>query len=379
VQRIGCAALAAIAASLIVVGAPTTASAASAPAEGVFENCRLDTAMQTCLQRLHVMRAGGIRVVVIPASSGSLASLASYAATAGSLRMSIMWELSNPGWWQQPATGTLMAGQFPTFANACGCEQNGALLAFVADWLGSLPATYGYYAADDSMLGPGDQPGVAGYVAQIERQDPRHAVMISSFGVSQARQYEAIHAMIGQEIYPVTTTPLLPVAANQRVWRSVGQRAVETQRMADSADQPSAFILQAFSWGDNLDDGVAVRACTYSESKSACNARLHYPRPAAQWELRNEVLRHARPKLILWWSFPGTYGDATGDTYSIYPTGAEAAARWRGLSAAIRAAPPTARSTTALATAARHSKTLKHRRPHKRRAPRGAPARRSTR
>ena len=54
-----------------------------------------------------------------------------------------------------------MAGQFPTFANACGCEQNGALLAFVAHWLGSLPATYGYYADDIGRLTLDDRHGPA--------------------------------------------------------------------------------------------------------------------------------------------------------------------------------------------------------------------------
>jgi hypothetical protein len=46
--------------------------------------------MQTCVQRLQVMHQGGMQVVVISASSGSLDSLASYAAAAQSLGMSVM-------------------------------------------------------------------------------------------------------------------------------------------------------------------------------------------------------------------------------------------------------------------------------------------------
>src|SRR5437588_1140145 len=91
----------------------SSASAATMPAEGVFENCPLDTAMATCQQRLQVMHAGGVQVVLISASSGSLDSLSSYAATANSLGMGVMWEISNPDWWQQPGDATGMRADYP--------------------------------------------------------------------------------------------------------------------------------------------------------------------------------------------------------------------------------------------------------------------------
>ena len=65
-----------------------------------------------------------------------------------------MWEIGNPAWWQEPATSTDMAGDFPAFASSCGCTDNGQLLAYMVSWLGALPGTYGYYAADDSQLSP---------------------------------------------------------------------------------------------------------------------------------------------------------------------------------------------------------------------------------
>jgi hypothetical protein len=315
-------------------------AAATAPPEGMFENCSLDTAMALCTQRLAVMHAGGIKVVVIPGWGASLPSLMGYAATAHALGMSVMWELSNPGWWREPPTSTDMAGYFPSFATACDCDQNGPLLAYLIGWLGALPGTYGYYAADDSMLSSGDRAGVAAYVSQIKQRDPRHAVLIGSFGLGQSQEYEGIADMIGTEIYPVTTTSLLPVNAHQKAWNSVAQTASRAQRAADSAHKQSAFILQAFSWGDNVDDGAAVGACSPGESNSECYAALQYPSPREQLELRDEILLHAHPKLILWWSFSGTYGQAGDDTYSIYPTGAQAALWWAGLSAAINAPMP---------------------------------------
>ena len=96
-----------------------------------------------------------MQVVVIPAWGESLGSLSAYAAQADALGMSVMWELSNPSWWRDPPTTTGAAGAFAAFAQACGCDQNGPLLAFTTGWLGRLPGTYGYYAADDSMLAAG--------------------------------------------------------------------------------------------------------------------------------------------------------------------------------------------------------------------------------
>ncbi|HEY1524010.1 MAG TPA: hypothetical protein VGF70_13435, partial [Solirubrobacteraceae bacterium] len=157
-----------------------TAAANPLPPEGVFENCALDTQMSTCVQRLQAMHQGGIQVVLITAWSGSLDSLSTYAQAAHSMGMSVMWELSNPIWWQSPASGTQIDGYVSGFATACGCTQNGAVLDYMISWLAQLPGTYGYYAADDSMLGPGDRDGVAAFVSRIKRDDPVHTVMIGS-------------------------------------------------------------------------------------------------------------------------------------------------------------------------------------------------------
>jgi hypothetical protein len=317
-----------------------SASAATLPPEGIFENCNLDSQMPTCVQRLQVMHQGGFQIVVIPAASASPNSLASYASNAQSLGMSVMWEIGNPSWWTDPATSTMMSGYYGGFAALCGCDQNGPLLAYVVHWLGQLPGTYGYYAADDTMLSPGDEAGVASYVAQIKQQDPSHLVMIGSADQSQTSSYVGVADAIGTEIYPFTTNPLMPVSANQDEWGGVAQWASGAQQTADQSGKQSAFILQAFSWGDNLSDGETIGACTASDTPVSCYDKLPYPSPSEQLQLRNEILLHAHPKVILWWSFPGTDGDVTGDTYSIYPSGSDAATRWAGLAAAVQAPYP---------------------------------------
>jgi hypothetical protein len=131
------------------------------------------------------------------------------------------------------------------------------------------------------------------------------------------------------------------------MWDSVAQSATDAQQSADNAGNQSAFILQAFTWGDNPADGQAVGVCTAADTPASCYAKLQYPTSAAQLQLRNEILTHAHPSLILWWSFMGTYGQAGNDTYDIYPTGAQAAAQWAGLQATIQAPAPSTGTATA--------------------------------
>src|SRR5207253_2569083 len=142
---------------LLGVAGAAGASAASLPPQGTFENCGLDTEIQTCVQRLQAMHAGGVQIVLIPAWGVSLSSLSAYADAAHALGMSVMWETGGGGpyWWQGTPSSTSMAAWFPGFASACGCDQNGPLLAYTIQWLSQLSGTYGYYAADDSMLSAG--------------------------------------------------------------------------------------------------------------------------------------------------------------------------------------------------------------------------------
>src|SRR2546423_14358068 len=72
-----------------------SASAATLPAEGIFENCHLDSQMSTCVQRLQVMHQGGFQIVVI-AAGGAPWSLQTYAPSAEALGMSAMWGVGNP-------------------------------------------------------------------------------------------------------------------------------------------------------------------------------------------------------------------------------------------------------------------------------------------
>ena len=336
-----CSAVACLLSLLLLFGAGAgPARATGLPLEGIFESCRLDTQMQLCVDRLKTIHAAGFSVVVFPVGGASAYALWDYAAAARRNHMSIMWELSSPVWWEQPPTGLGASTTFPVFAAACKCTGNAWVLSFMIRWLAALPETYGYYAADDSVLPTGSVGAFPYYVRAIKVLDARHIVMIGTGDEAQTASYESMPDLIGAEIYPVRTSSLLPIDLNQPAWDEVANEITDTQRMADAANKESAFILQAFSWGDNLGDGIASGVCTSTDSAAACSARARYPSPLEQLQLRNEVLLHAHPRLILWWSFPGTYGSDSPDSYTTFPSGSVAQGQLYGLAWAIEEPQP---------------------------------------
>ncbi len=320
--------------------------AAGSVPEGIFESCDLNAQLATCEQRLDVMSQAGLKVVVIGVGYSTEANLQAYAAYAQSVGMSVMWELNDPGFWGGPWTGSSAAADFSQFAAACGCSDTTGVLNATVGFLASLPGTYGYYAADDLSVTPGDRAGLSAYVSQIKAIDPTHMVLVGA-NASQGQSSAGSGAVIGNEIYPVTDRNLQNVNANQAAWESVQQQVTQAQTSATRHGQPSAFILQAFTFGDNLADGQAVGACTASMTPQQCYAKLLYPNEQVQALLRNQVLEHSHPGLILWYSFEQTYGQAGSDTYSIYPTGALASSRWSSFTAAINSPPPAPEATTA--------------------------------
>ena len=338
-------------------------AAGSLPPEGIWDSCDLNANLALCEQRLAVIAKGGFKVVVMGIFYSSEANMAAYAAYAQSLGMGVMWEINDPGFWGSAWNGSSAAADYSQFAQACGCSSTNGVLGAMISFLASLPGTYGYYAADDSTLGPGQTAGLRQFVAQIKAIDPGHMVMIGA-NASQGQSNASTGAVLGNEIYPVTTSNIQNVGRNLATWDSVSQEVSQAQSSAARSGQGSAFILQAFTFGDNLSDGQAVGACTASMTQQQCYSRLLYPSEQVQLELRNAVLAHSHPKLILWWSFQGTYGQSGNDTYSIYPTGAVAQARWSGLTRAINA--PLAGLATAARAKGRSSRHGGHGRGHAR-------------
>jgi hypothetical protein len=293
--------------------------ASGLPAQGIFDSCDLGVQIGTCEHDLLQMHEAGMQVAVVGFQGDSLDAITAYAAYAQSIGMSIMWEINDPGFWGGAWIGSSAAADWSNFSTACGCTDTTQVLTFMVRWLSALPATYGYYAADDWTLTRGQVGGLKQYVSEIKAVDPGHMVMVGSTQ-AQGTTYYRTGATIGNEIYPETTTSLMPYGNNLAAWESVQESVTQDQRAATDEGTGSAFLLQAFTFGDNLDDGEAVGACTPSMSQAACANRLQYPSASVQLELRNQVLEHAHPKLILWY----TFAEATRGN------------RWAGLTSAVQ-------------------------------------------
>ena len=326
----------------------------SLPAEGIFDSCSLHTSLATCEQDLLQMHQAGLQVVVVSAGWDTTDELSAYASYAQSIGMSIMWELNDPGFWGGSWIGSSAAGDWGSFSSTCGCTDTTQVLTSMIQFLSALPATYGYYAADDWTLTPNQKGGLKQYVSEIQSVDPTHMVMVGS-SQGQGSTYDSSGATMGNEIYPVTTSSLMPYSSNLAAWDSVAQSVTHDQRSATQAGTQSAFILQAFSFGDNLDDGEAVGVCTPAMTAAHCASLLQYPSQAAQLELRNQVLLNAHPKLILWYTFDQ----------------ASQGSSWNALSNVVNAPYPVsasaARATHARKTARKHpARRHRRRRNHRR-------------
>lgn len=301
----------------------------SLPAQGIFDSCSLSSSLATCEQDLLQMKQAGLQVDVVGVPGASLDEISTFSSYAQSIGMSVMWEINDPGYWGGQWVGSSAAADWPSFSSACGCTSTTQVLSYMIQFLASQPATYGYYAADDWTLTPADTAGLTQYVAEIKATDPNHMVMVGS-AQGDGTTYYSSGATMGNEIYPETTQSLMPYSSNTGMWQSIQQSIGHDQQAANRAGTASAFILQAFTFGDNIWDGEAVGACTASMSQTQCASLLQYPSASVQLELRNLVLQNAAPKLILWYTYAeasqgSRWADLTSVVTAQYPVSATAA------------------------------------------------------
>jgi hypothetical protein len=331
-----------LAALLVVFVAEPTAAGASrvGPLEGTFENCNLNTAFDLCVPRLAKLRAGGFSVLV--QSVYSKDATERYAAEAAKAGVQIMWAIASEQWWRTPLSSTSMLGSYGEYTAACNATNNGELLTYLAKTLNAYPATYGYYAADDSMLQKGDRKGIKAYIGTLKAGAPDKVVMISAYSSHQQAEYIDIADMIGQEIYPLRGDPKGKIDSED-ISYEVRFTADQTGKQTRKHKKAAAFILQSFTWSDNIEDGKAVGVCKATDTRDTCYPKSRYPSPAEQALMHRTTLDTVpETKLILWWNWSQTIGLPSGentDGFSRFPTGAEAAKRWKGLIAASRALP----------------------------------------
>ncbi|HWF35016.1 MAG TPA: hypothetical protein VG295_06580, partial [Solirubrobacteraceae bacterium] len=195
------------------VASKKTHAVGSLPAQGIFDGCDLSNGLTTCEQDLLQIKQAGLQVVVMSAQWDTTDEISAYATYAQSIGMSVMWELNDPGYWGGAWIGSSAAGDWSSFSTACGCTSTTQVLNYIIQFLSQLPATYGYYAADDWTLTTAQKGGLTQYVDEIKALDPSHMVMVGS-AQGDGTTYYSTGATIGNEIYPETTQSLMPYSSN---------------------------------------------------------------------------------------------------------------------------------------------------------------------
>lgn len=109
------------------------------------------------------------------------------------------------------AASNLLA-DYTQLAQSCGCQRNGPLLAALIETLASLPATRGYYLADDSQLNLAPPSVLQSWAGRVRALDPNpaHLTMLAHWGMSDPSglgdyaQYAGIGSLDASEWYPDT-------------------------------------------------------------------------------------------------------------------------------------------------------------------------------
>lgn len=255
--------------------------------QGLFEDCAGDDGQARCIDRLHAMSAGGFSLTVNYSQFyGSAADQLDDASTASALGMRIIWNFSEPAFYD----GTDLRAHFPSLAKTCDCSDNAGFLKYVVGFVRTLPATWGYYVADEAPVRA--RARVKALIETIVRLDPEHPKLIVAIGDqsptlqrSYLEPFASLADVLGADYYPVGAN--VPID-------SVGSVAANVAAVAGRHHKATAAVLQSFGWGQ-YPDQTAV--CT---PLPKCG---RYPLQTEMRAMRELVVKVERPSMILWYSF----------------------------------------------------------------------------
>jgi len=323
----------AVACAIAVSAAVPAASQAALPPQGVYEACYPGMDADGCAARVQKLGSAGFRLVVnywmLRASSS--ADVVRYVDAAHASGVQVIWSLND--WSSQDPNGNSTLSQYPRLAADCGCTNNQGLLDYIVGLAKTQPGTWGYYLSDEPD--PSRQAEVTAFAAHVKSLDPGHPRLIVACGVcaggdptgSRAAPFSGLDAVLGTDIYPVTTQgPDVAFARNQV---TAGMHGL--QGVADAAGRDSAVVLQAFSWGfSSWDAGVC--------GSSPANCR--FPTGAELAAQRDAALAGGRPRMILWYALFDVLGALPSQRPSDWTPPTDPDGRWRDLVAAAFAPEP---------------------------------------
>jgi hypothetical protein len=271
------------------------------PPQGIWDYCDVALDASSCEQRVTTAASIGFSLIVAPFPNYS-PSLAGFLQTLKTNKVRALWEITDPAWWgyngrarwgYNPNASTLLL-LHPDWANACGCQTNGALLAFIVRTLTANGTTYGWYIADDSEVNSPAYSlaqfvqGVGQFSATLHSLAPATVTLNGSDGGAEFQSTYGVADLTAEEVYPIADqTPSPATLSNVADLTSSAVQVVEQ----GSGTGPTAFILQAFDQSDwNLLKGD------------------RYPSAAEMLTMRNTVLKRSNPSFLLWYNLDDTIG-----------------------------------------------------------------------
>ncbi len=150
-------------------GLPHQGTAAAIPSDGfgIYESCGT---RRGCFARLDTIASAGFKEVLdysLWDGKPSMRDFLTYADHANRLGMKVIWNFKD--FWQISAP---FAQAYPAMTASCGCATNSDFITYVVTILGSHPATWGYYIADEPTAS--SHQAVQVISDMIHHADPAH-------------------------------------------------------------------------------------------------------------------------------------------------------------------------------------------------------------
>jgi hypothetical protein len=265
--------------ALLTFAAPARAASAH-PAQGLYDECAPALDPDGCAARLQTMGKAGFTLVLnYTVWSADAAQVRAYAAAAAAAGIKVIWPLNDVAW----RDGADLRAHYPLLAAGCACTDDAGFERYVVGLVSGLPATWGYYAADEPTAA--DLPAVANLVTSVRALDPAHPTLVVGYGSPGAAgagvdPFVPGVAVAGDDLYPIGADQ--PPAAVAPVSRAVS-------RLARRHHETAAVVLQAFSYDQ------------YATSMPTMYAR--WPTATEMLAMRNAALTAGDPAMLLWYSY----------------------------------------------------------------------------
>lgn len=254
------------------------------PPQGVYESCPPHDG-SICLDRLKQIAHAGFQLVLnYDQFYGTASQELTYAATAHALNLKIIWGMSDPAF----RNGANLPRYYSELGATCQCSDNAGFIHYVVGLVRNLPATWGYYIGDEVKAT--ERSSVEAFTTLVHSLDPSHPRLyiatenLTTLG-SNLEPFADTAEVVGADYYPIGTdaSPDTTAAIAQTV-----------QFVANRHRRQSAFVLQAFNWGQ------------YPTETWVCSPFprcARYPTEDEMRTMRDLVLRYAHPALLLWYSY----------------------------------------------------------------------------